>query len=97
MGIIKLPLNGNPNNSIGLISNPGKINHICATRDGKYVLTAGDEDLSLNIWKVDYQGLKKNQLLSLEEDNPLNIYPGLLEGGEDGALYRDLKDYFYYS
>lgn len=60
MGIIKLPLNGNPNNSIGLISNPGKINHICSTRDGKYILTAGDVDLSLNIWKIDYKGLKKN-------------------------------------
>lgn len=57
IGIIKLPLNGNPNNSIGLIANAGKINHICSSKDGKYLLTAGDVDLSLNIWEIDYDGL----------------------------------------
>jgi hypothetical protein len=57
LGIIKLPLTGNPNNSIGIISNPGEINHICASKNGKYILTAGNKDLSLNIWKIDYDGL----------------------------------------
>ena len=33
----------------------------------------------------------------MNNENPLDIYPELLEGGEDGDLYRDLKDFFYYS
>ncbi len=53
--------------------------------------------MSLNIWKVNYDNLKENPLLNLQINNPLDIYPELLEGGEQGALYRDLKDFFYYS
>lgn len=90
-------MTGNPNNSIGLISNSGKINHVCSTKNGKYLLTAGDEDLSLNVWEIEFNRLEENKLFNLKEDNPLDIYPQLLEGGEEGELYRDLKDYFYYS
>lgn len=97
IGVIKLPLTGSPNNTLGLISNPGQINCICASKDGRFLLTAGDNDLSMNIWEVDYQALRQNQLLNLHEENPLDIYPNLLDGGEQGELYRDLKDYFYYS
>ena len=97
LGIIKLPLNGNPNNSIGLLSNPGKISHMCVSNNGKYVITSGGGDLSMNIFEVDYKGLEQNELLNLEIDDPLDIYPDLLEGGKNGNLYRDLKDFFYYS
>lgn len=97
LGIIKLPLDGSPHNSIGVLSNPGKINHICTSRKGEYILTAGGSDLSLNIWEVNYENLKTNPLINLEVNNPLDIYPELLEGGENGPLYRDLKDFFYYS
>lgn len=70
-----MPLTGNPNNSIGFIANSGKINHICATKDGKHLLTAGDDDLSLNVWNIDFNRLEENSLFNLKEDNPLDIYP----------------------
>ena len=44
MGIIKLPLDGNPNNTMGLIAHPGTIRDIAATSDGKYFFTCGGEN-----------------------------------------------------
>ena len=97
IGIIKLPLDGNPNNYIGLISTSGQISHMSVSNNGKYIAIAGGEDLTLNIWRVDYDALEKNELLNTTVENPLDIYPSLLEGGEEGDLYRELKDFFYYS
>lgn len=97
IGIIKLPLEGNPNNSIGLIAHSGKINHIEVSGNGNYVFTAGDGDISLNVWQVDYKALQTSPILNMQVKNPLDVYPSLLEGGEQGQLYRDLKDFFYYS
>jgi WD40 repeat protein len=97
IGIIKLPMEGNPNNSIGLVAHSGKINHLEVSSNGNYVFTAGDGDISLNIWQVDYKALQNSPILNMQVQNPLDVYPSLLEGGEQGQLYRDLKDFFYYS
>lgn len=40
--------------------------------------------------------MENSPLLSTKVENPLELYPDLLEGGENGQLYRDLKDFFYY-
>lgn len=58
VGLIKLPLDGNPNNSMGLIAHPGNICSISATSDGKYFITAGD--YSVNIWNIDVLALEEN-------------------------------------
>ena len=42
IGLIKLPLEGNPNHTMGLIAHPGKISDITATSDGKLLITSGD-------------------------------------------------------
>ena len=97
IGIIKLPLDGNPNNYIGLISTSGQISHMSVSDNGKYIVIAGEDDLTLNVWRVDYDALESNELLNTTVENPLDIYPSLLEGGEEGDLYRELKDFFYYS
>ena len=95
IGIIRLPLDGNPHNYIGLIAVPGRLNHMSISPNGKYISTAGEGDL--NIWRVDYDILEQNEMFNVAIENPLDIYPSLLEGGEDGELYRELKDFFYYS
>lgn len=60
VGIIKLPLEGNPNNTMGLIAHPDKITAISATSDGKYLFTSGSDDLAINIWYIDVAALEKN-------------------------------------
>lgn len=58
IGIIKLPLDGNPNNAIGLIAHAGKITSINSTVDGKLFFTSGATDFCVNMWTVDYDSLR---------------------------------------
>lgn len=58
IGIIKLPLDGNPNNTIGLVAHPEEITDMSATSDGKYIMTSGGADLSINLWHFDVENLE---------------------------------------
>jgi WD40 repeat protein len=60
VGIIKLPLDGNPNNTIGLIAHSNKITSINSTVDGKLFFTSGADDFCVNIWEVDFSALEEN-------------------------------------
>ena len=53
IGIIKLPLDGNPNKTMGLIAHPKEVVDICVSRDGRYLFTCGGDDLSVNVWSID--------------------------------------------
>lgn len=53
IGLIKLPLDGNPNKTMGLIAHPEEVTDICASADGQFVFTCGGSDLSVNMWAVD--------------------------------------------
>jgi hypothetical protein len=48
-----MPLDGNPNKTMGLIAHPSEVVDICATRDGRYIFTCGGDDLAVNMWSVD--------------------------------------------
>ena len=50
IGLIKLPLNGNPNKTMGLIAHPDEVTDVCASTDGRFVFTCGGDDLAVNIW-----------------------------------------------
>ena len=50
IGVIKLPLDGNPNSTMGLVAHPDEITDMTNTSDGKYIITSGGNDLSINIW-----------------------------------------------
>ncbi len=41
IGLIKLPFDGNPHKTMGLIAHSGKIADICVSKDGKYLFTCG--------------------------------------------------------
>ncbi len=45
IGLIKLPLDGNPHKTMGLIAHSGKIADICVSNDGKYLFTCGGKVL----------------------------------------------------
>ena len=53
IGLIKMPLDGNPNNTMGLIAHPNEITDFCASADGRYLFTCGGEDLSVKMWSID--------------------------------------------
>ena len=93
VGIIKLPLEGNPNNTMGLIAHPSKITSISSTVDGKLFFTSGADDLCVNMWEVDFSTLAESFYNDPQEDP----FPELLEGGPTGQVMSDLKDFFYYS
>ena len=53
IGLIKMPLDGNPNKTMGLIAHPAEVEDICASSDGRYMFTCGGEDLAVNMWSID--------------------------------------------
>lgn len=53
IGLIKLPLDGNPNKTMGLIAHPEEVTDISCSPNGQFVFTCGGSDLSVNMWQVD--------------------------------------------
>ena len=53
IGLIKLPLDGNPNKTMGLIAHPEEVTDIACSANGQFVFTCGGSDLSVNMWQVD--------------------------------------------
>lgn len=97
-GVIKLPLDGNPNKTMGMIVHPGRISSMTATSDGRFLFTCGYDEIGvINMWYVNYAAIDEQEKMVEAGQNPLDIYPNLLEGGKDGLIYRDLKDFFYYA
>ncbi|EGZ30727.1 hypothetical protein PHYSODRAFT_472163 [Phytophthora sojae] len=52
VGLLKLPLDGNPHKAMGLIAHPGRISNVDVTFDGSHLLTAGGDDLVVNMWEI---------------------------------------------
>jgi WD40 repeat protein len=94
IGLIKLPLDGNPHNTMGLISHPKELTDICTTVDGKWVFTCGGEDLAVNMWNVDVAPI--NQAIAMGGQG-IDPFVNLIEGGLEGQTYQDMKDFFYYA
>lgn len=96
VGLIKLPLDGNPHKTMGLVAHPNEVTDICASADGRYIFTVGGDDLALNMWSVDVQPIKEEIELCGGEDS-IEPFLNLIEGGEHGQTYRDMKDFFTYA
>ena len=102
VGLIKLPLDGNPTKSMAVIAHPGEVSCVVATFDGKYLVTAGGSDRSVNLWSVSSSALDASITLgsggggSGGSGSSMDAYMSLIEGGRDGAFMKDLVDYFTY-
>ncbi|KAJ0392559.1 hypothetical protein P43SY_000538 [Pythium insidiosum] len=94
VGLLKLPLDGNPHKSMGLIAHPGEISNIDVSHDGHYLVTAGGQDMVINLWEI-----HTNELDAVEASvgDGLDPFLSLLEGGKDGAFYHEIVDYFYFA
>jgi hypothetical protein len=94
LGLVQLPLDGNPNKCMGLIVHPGPISAISVDYQGKYAFTCGGADLTVNQWLIEPQSVSSASFLGGDGIEP---FVKLLEGGEEGEFFADMKDYFYYS
>lgn len=81
IGLIKMPLDGNPNKTMGLIAHPAEVEDICASSDGKYMFTCGGEDLAVNMWSIDVTPIDQAIALGGEGIEP---FINLIEGGREG-------------
>eukprot|EP01119_Soliformovum_irregulare_P015157 TRINITY_DN4224_c1_g1_i3.p1 TRINITY_DN4224_c1_g1~~TRINITY_DN4224_c1_g1_i3.p1 ORF type:complete len:531 (+),score=134.78 TRINITY_DN4224_c1_g1_i3:2-1594(+) len=91
IGLVKLPLDGNPNASMGLIAHPGRISNIVVSHDGQYVFSAGATDYTVNMWDVDIYPLESAS--SIHSDP----FASLIDGGRDGIQWSEIEEYFYYA
>ncbi|KAK2172977.1 hypothetical protein NP493_913g01059 [Ridgeia piscesae] len=94
VGLQILPLDGNPHKSAGLIAHPHGVSNLAVSYDGKKVFTAGGSDAIVFMWDISTATLEAQAALGGE--NLLPFY-GLMEGGREGHLFRELEDYFYYA
>ncbi|XP_073482914.1 cilia- and flagella-associated protein 251 [Aquarana catesbeiana] len=94
VGLQILPIDGNPHKSMALICHPDGVANAVCSPDGQYVFTAGGNDCTVFMWKTNFQSLEA--VASLGGDDLIPFY-GMLPGGRDGALFKELEDYFYYA
>uniref|UniRef100_UPI00398E5429 cilia- and flagella-associated protein 251 isoform X2 n=1 Tax=Pristiophorus japonicus TaxID=55135 RepID=UPI00398E5429 len=94
VGLQTLPLDGNPHKSCALICHGNTVSTIACSYDGSYIFTAGGDDCTVHMWKVD---LKAHTAVTVLGGEDLIPFYGLLEGGRDGELFKEMENYFYYS
>lgn len=94
VGLIKLPLDGNPNKTIGILAHPNRVSYVTTSTDGQYIFTCGDTDQVVNLWKVQTSIMNTTQIIGGFGCEP---FFNLLDGGKSGNFYGNLVDYFYYA
>ena len=92
-----MPLDGNPNKTMGLIAHPNDVVDFCASKDGRYLFTCGGEDLSVKMWAVDVNPIEAAISMGGQNEDDIAPFIKLIEGGKEGQNYQDMKDFFYYS
>jgi WD40 repeat protein len=84
IGLIKMPFDGNPNKTMGLIAHPKKIVDLAVSADGKYLFTCGGDDLAINMWSIDVTPIDQAIALGGEGIEP---FVNLIEGGREGKAF----------
>jgi WD40 repeat protein/Ca2+-binding EF-hand superfamily protein len=92
VGLIRLPLDGNPRSAMGLLAHPLEISAVAVSHDGKYLFTAGGRDCSVHTWRIDCDALTIDGGRSR-----VDHFIDVIEGGSKGAFMKEIIDYFYYA
>jgi WD40 repeat protein len=92
VGLLKLPLDGNPNCAMGLIAHPGAVKGLCVSHDGRFVLTTGGYDYGIFLWEVNTSALDG---LAMMGGTGIEPFEALIPGGKGGDFYDEMRDYFY--
>ena len=97
VGVLKLPLDGNPYRSMGLLAHPGSISNIAPTCNGTFLLSAGGTDSTVHMWLLNPAAIESQMKFAGDGLQPfLNILDDSGQG-DKGPAYRELEDYFYYA
>lgn len=92
VGLVKLPLDGNPRKAMGLLAHPMEISCATVSFDGLFLFTAGGRDCSVNQWAI------SGEVLKVQDGRPIvDHYIDVVEGGKDGDFMKEIIDYFYYA
>lgn len=102
IGIMKSPLAQNGtfdtqsmiNSYCGYFAHPGHVIGLQVVGDGNYVVSCGGCDKSMLRWRV----CEKNEGEQKQNGSKKTTtdYISMLEGGQSGALHKDIENYFYY-
>ena len=92
VGLIKLPLDGNPRKAMGLLAHPMEISSAAVSADGRYLFTCGGRDCSVNQWAINGEQLQVQDGRAI-----VDHYIDVVEGGKDGDFMKEIIDYFYYA
>ena len=94
MGLMLLPLDGNPYRYMGVIAHPGIIKEMKPAANSNYIFTTGGKDFTINIWRYD-----SGPMVEAVRNGGEGLEPflELLEGGKNGAKYKEMVDFFYYA
>eukprot|EP00899_Mesostigma_viride_P015439 jgi/Mesvir1/23897/Mv10681-RA.1 len=94
VGLLKLPLDGDPTKGMGLIAHPGAISAVGVVHDASLLITCGREDGVVNLWDIQASVLERS---AAENAHHKTRYETVLEGGLAGPLFQEIVDYFCYS
>jgi WD40 repeat protein len=94
LGLILFPTTGNPHESMGLIVHPASIDRISMSKDESRILVTSGVDSYIEIFTSHSEHLEAASLLASRDGD---AFIAMLDGGEEGALYQEITDYFYSS
>jgi len=95
VGLMQVPLDGNPSRAMGLIAHPGEVSDVVSTWDGKWLITAGGTDHSIHLWKV--SPANSLDVAARKGGQGIEPFVAQLDGGADGQFYEEIVDHFYYA
>ncbi len=91
VGLMKLPLDGNPVKTSALVAHAGEISGVACSCDGSYLVTAGGDDRSLSVWRVSYRAMDAAVVLG---GDAKTAYANMVRAGRGPAAFDELKQYF---
>ncbi|TPX48567.1 hypothetical protein SeMB42_g01502 [Synchytrium endobioticum] len=95
IGLIKLPLDGNPYRTATVLAHPSAISSCSVSVDGSRVLTCGLNDGAVHLWKIDYGALEIRAA-----SGGTGVYPFLelvdVDPAVRQAFVKEAEDFFYY-
>jgi len=92
VGLALMPLDGNPHRGMVLIGQAGGVTNLATSFDGRYIFTSGGNNV--HMWAVNGDVLAAHAKLGGEGLAP---FVGLIEGGREGDLFKEMEEYFYYA
>lgn len=99
VGIVGLPLDGNPRSSMGLLAHPLEISSVCVSSCGQFLFTAGGRDCSVHQWRIHTDALPAHvgAEASTNQRATMEHFIDVVEGGREGTFMKEIVDYFYYA